>query len=120
MAVRSDAARGRQRGEKLRDPRNRPQLALECVSRTGGKHLEECVGQLAPEPNLDRGRKRSAIFAEAKRDRLVDRGREIYRDQAFPENAPEDELTVDQDAVAIEDNEIVQEGPLSLRGGLAA
>src|SRR5271169_4082424 len=55
VAVRSDTAWRRQRGEQLFDARYRGQFACERDIDMGTEHFEEAVRQSAPEPGLDLG-----------------------------------------------------------------
>src|SRR5271169_5663434 len=119
-AVRCDATRHRQRGEQVLYSCHRRQLALEGGSRADGKSLEKCIWRRSSEPGCDRSRESEAVLAEAECDGLVDCRRKIDRDQAFGENAGEDQLAVDQDTIAIEDNEIGHVGPFTLGPQFAA
>jgi hypothetical protein len=100
-----EATQRRQRGEEVLYSRHRRQLALEGGSRAGGECLQKCIRQRLSEPGCDRSRETGAVLAEAQRDCLVDRRRKIDRDQSFGENAGEDQFAVDQDTIAIEDNQ---------------
>src|SRR5258708_37794057 len=106
MAVRGDAAPRRQRGKELLDARYRQQFALKGYVDLGAHRFEEPAGQRAPKSGFDLGSQSQAIFAKTEDHGLVDRRRKIGGDQALAENAPEDQLTVDEDTIAIENDKI--------------
>jgi hypothetical protein len=104
MAVRGNAAPRRQRGEELLDARYRQQLALEGDVDLGAHRFEEPARQRAPKSGFDLGSQADTVLAKTEDHCLVDRRRKIGGDQALAENPPEDQLTVDEDTIAIEND----------------
>src|SRR5438105_7236903 len=116
VAVRSDAARHRQRCEELFDARYRGQLGRERDIDMAAERLEEPVGESAPEPRLDLGGQGDPVLAETEHHRLLHRDRKVGGDQTLAENSAEDDFAVDQHTIAIEDDESRHERSLSGAG----
>ena len=111
MAVRGDAARRRQRAQQFLDPRHRLQFAFEDDRGLRAHRLEKTVRQRAPVAGLDRGAQGVAVLAKAEQQGLLGRRRKIRRGQALAEDAGKDYFAVDEDAVAIEDDQIGHAAP---------
>ena len=62
------------------------------------------------EAGRDRGAQRVAVMAEPQHQSLRDRCRKIGRAQALAEDAGKDDLAVDENAVAIEDDQLGHAG----------